>query len=108
MSSPTNEAGRKGPTVAQLKADINSGRTGDKVQVSDPGLSPLGTDDEAAGRPNATERVAMARAYENRNLGAGGKPDNPALNPRFGAASPLFIGFIGLVALAFLALLWFL
>ena len=27
------------PTTAMLKADINSGRTGDKVEVYDPGLS---------------------------------------------------------------------
>ena len=51
-------------TVAQLKDDIDSGRTGDKVAFSDPGLSSLGTDDEAAGRPNSPERVALARANE--------------------------------------------
>ena len=39
------------PTTAMLKADIDSGRTGDKIGELDPGLSSLGTDDEAAGRP---------------------------------------------------------
>ncbi len=32
-----------------LKADIDSGATGDKIAAYDPGLSQLGTDDEAAG-----------------------------------------------------------
>src|SRR4051812_35550467 len=39
------------PTAAQLKGDIESGATGDKNPVRDPGLAPLGTDDEAAGHP---------------------------------------------------------
>lgn len=53
-----------GDTVAQLKADIDSGRTGDKVAAGDPGLSPLGTDDEAAGTPASPERIHAARAQE--------------------------------------------
>ncbi len=64
-----------GPTVAQLKADIDSGRTGDKVASPDPGLSALGTDDEAAGRPNSPERIALARKLEARpNLGESEAP----------------------------------
>ena len=51
-------------TTAQLKADIDSGRTGDKFAVGDPGLSPLGTDDEAAGTPESPERIHAARAQE--------------------------------------------
>ncbi len=51
-------------TVSQLKNDIDSGLTGDKTATADPGLSPLGTDDEAAGRPASPERVAMAREQE--------------------------------------------
>ena len=54
----------KTATVSQLKADIDSGRTGDKVGNADPGLSPLGTDDEAGGRPNKPEVVAQARREE--------------------------------------------
>ncbi|KQO59296.1 MULTISPECIES: hypothetical protein [unclassified Methylobacterium] len=52
------------PTTAMLKADIDSGRTGDKVSHYDPGLSQLGTDDEAAGNPPSAERVALARKAE--------------------------------------------
>lgn len=55
------------PTTQQLKADIDAGKTGDKVvEGFDFGLSTLGTDDEAAGSPNTPEQVAMARALEKR------------------------------------------
>ena len=52
------------PTTAMLKADINSGATGDKVAAYDPGLSQLGTDDEAAGNAPSHERIALARKTE--------------------------------------------
>jgi len=56
------------PTTQQLKADIDSGKTGDKVvEGFDLGLSTLGTDDEAAGSPNTPEQVALARALEKRD-----------------------------------------
>ena len=61
MEAPPDSAA---PTSAQLKADIDSGRTGDKIGVFDPGLSPLGTDDEAAGRPPEPHRVRLARHME--------------------------------------------
>jgi hypothetical protein len=38
-----------GATTAQLKGDIDRGRTGDKVGGFDPGAAPLGTDEEAGG-----------------------------------------------------------
>ena len=49
------------PTTAMLKADINSGATGDKVAAYNPGLSQLGTDDEAAGNLPSHERIALER-----------------------------------------------
>lgn len=52
------------PTTAMLKADIDSGATGDKVKAYDPGLSQLGTDDEAAGHSPSGERIALARKTE--------------------------------------------
>ena len=52
------------PTTAMLKADIDSGATGDKIAAYDPGLSQLGTDDEAAGNPPSHERIALARKTE--------------------------------------------
>ncbi|MDP4022320.1 hypothetical protein Q8W71_06775 [Methylobacterium sp. NEAU 140] len=52
------------PTVAQLKADIDSGRTGDKVRHGDVGMAMLGTCDEAGGTPPTPQRVKLARANE--------------------------------------------
>ena len=35
-------------TSSQLRAAIDSGRTGDKVRAFDPAMAPLGADEEAA------------------------------------------------------------
>ncbi len=51
-------------TVEQLRSDIDSGRTGDKVPASDPAAAPLGADEEAAGTPASADAVALARARE--------------------------------------------
>ncbi|MEQ8406288.1 MAG: hypothetical protein RKE49_14425 [Oceanicaulis sp.] len=58
------EADGDAPNVAQLKRDHERGAHRDKVAYPDPGASPLGTDDEAAGFPaeHERERVAMSRA----------------------------------------------
>ena len=54
----------RGATVAQLRQDITSGATGDKVPVLDPAASPLGTDAAAAGTPPSPELVAVVRRTE--------------------------------------------
>jgi len=54
-------------TMAQLKRDIESGSTGDKVPVLDLGLAPLGTDDEAAGAPADPKLIAEVRERERRD-----------------------------------------
>ena len=51
-------------TTAELKADIDAGRTGDKVDELDLAAVPLGTDDEAAGTPASQARIEIARATE--------------------------------------------
>jgi len=54
-----------GPTVQQLKSDIDNGKTGDKnAEGFDLGFSTLGTDDEAAGTPNTAQQIAEARKLE--------------------------------------------
>lgn len=58
-----------GGTVAQLRSDIDSGRTGDKVNALDPAAAPLGTDEEAAGTPPSPEVVSLSRAQEKRSIG---------------------------------------
>lgn len=91
------------PTTAMLKADIDSGSTGDKVAHYDPGLSQLGTDDEAAGNAPSPERIALARETE-------GAPARvrKAADPE-GSRSwvmPAFIGFIIAIPLLVGGALW--
>lgn len=82
------------PTTAMLKADIDSGRTGDKIAHHDPGLSQLGTDDEAAGNAPSHARIALARKTE-----AAPPKVQKAARPEDGSGwiMPLFIGCAALV-----------
>jgi len=52
------------PSADELRHDIDSGRTGDKVPFPDPSAAPLGTDDEAAGTPPAPAAIQRARSHE--------------------------------------------
>jgi hypothetical protein len=58
-TAPTEHA-----NAAQLRWDIDSGRTGDKVAFPDPAAAPLGTDEEAAGTPVSPQAAALARRLE--------------------------------------------
>ncbi len=91
------------PTTAMLKGDIDSGRTGDKNPVFDPGLSPLGTDDEAAGRPPSAFRVALARQYENAGRWMKGSRQTSAAHNKRDGIPVVFIGFIAAVAVVLVA-----
>jgi hypothetical protein len=51
-------------TAQQLKDDIDSGRTGDKVAFPDPAAAPLGTDEEAGGAPTHPREFQTARRQE--------------------------------------------
>jgi len=51
-------------TVDRLRAEIDSGKTGDKIPAVDPAAAPLGTDDEAGGHPPSSDAIAIARAQE--------------------------------------------
>ena len=83
MSKPSDKPGaaRSGATVAQLKNDIDSGRTGDKTSGFDPAAAPLGTDDEAAGTPPSPEIVAQAREAERRPSSKAPNAAEPGLAP---------------------------
>lgn len=63
MSSEV-DSGRAGATAEQLRADIDSGRTRDKVAHSDPAAAPLGTDEEASGIRIDPDLVAQSRRAE--------------------------------------------
>lgn len=48
----------------KLRRDIDSGRTGDKVDASDPAAVPLGTDAEVGGTPTDAGAASEARQDE--------------------------------------------
>lgn len=91
-----------------LKGDIDSGRTGDKVEVFDPGLSPLGTDDEAAGHPPSAFRVALARQYENVGRWAHKARTTSVAHIKLDGLPVVFIGFITAVSFTILFGIWLL
>lgn len=102
----SNSRATERSTTSQLKADIDAGRTGDKVSNADPGLSPLGTDDEAAGNPASAERIDLARRNENRIGAAAGPPVRDTLGPR-GASIGLMIGVVVVIAVVIIAVAYF-
>ena len=71
-----------GATLMQLKQDIDSGATGDKVPVLDPSSTPLGTDAEAAGFPPSPEMVAALRKAERAERRSPLDPTDTGEDPR--------------------------
>lgn len=90
-----------GSTSAQLKGDIDSGRTGDKNEVFDPGLSPLGTDDEAAGFSPKPEQVDLARHQESAARWRDESEKDSYAHRNSSKALYAYVGFIGLVLILF-------
>ena len=71
-----SEDKERGAAAERLRADIDSGRTGDKVAFPDPSAAPLGTDAEAGGMTTPEEALEKARQAElrlaqNANRGKG-------------------------------------
>jgi len=64
MADKRTPQDRANPNTDMLRAEIDAGRTRDKVAVSDPAAAPLGTDDEAAGMSPRPAEVAEAMHYE--------------------------------------------
>lgn len=92
-------------TTQQLKNDIDTGRTGDKIdQGFDPGLAPLGTDDEASGTPPTPDEIRIARELERE--GASQPAEQGQRNPKRGYPAVLLIGaaFLVLVLAVVIAL----
>ena len=65
---PTGKPNGTHAIEQRLRADIDSGRTGDKIEASDPATVPLGTDAEAGGTP--TDPAAASRARQTELEGA--------------------------------------
>ncbi len=89
------------PTMAMLKADINSGATGDKTEVFDPGMAMLGTCEEAAGTPLRPEQIRFARYQERFQRWRSGNRKASAAHNKHDGIPTLFIGFIAAVAVIF-------
>jgi hypothetical protein len=51
-------------TTDEIRSAIDSGRTGGKVEGSDPAAAPLGSDTEAAGRPATQQQLDIASENE--------------------------------------------
>lgn len=98
MDAPPMNAGS---TSAQLKGDIDSGRTGDKNEVFDPGLSPLGTDDEAAGVSPSSDEVDLARHQESVARWQNGSARDSYAHQHSRKALYAYVGFIALVLMLF-------
>ena len=65
--APEKRKPRQAPTTDQLRNDIDTGRTGEKVNWPDPAAAPLGADAEAGGAPpGEAERIAEAHRTAHR------------------------------------------
>ncbi|HEV2604552.1 MAG TPA: hypothetical protein VGU24_12895 [Microvirga sp.] len=89
------------PTAAMLKADVDSGATGDKTEVFDPGMAMLGTCEEAAGTPLKPEQIALARRYETIQRWMKGSRKAGGAHHRKDGFPVAFVGFIALLAVVF-------
>ncbi len=99
--APPDEAA---PNAAMLKADVDTGATGDKNEVFDPGLAALGTDDEAGGSPVTPARAKLARANEtDRRWRFLSVVTSAAHDDEDGAALYAFVGGIAAIGLAIVA-----
>jgi hypothetical protein len=91
------------PTSAQLKGDIDSGRTGDKTPHMDIGAAPLGTCEEAGGTPPTSQEVRLARQNER---APSEKSKAGYVHQRQPWVVPAFVGFIVFAAVALGGGLW--
>ncbi|WP_309084781.1 hypothetical protein [Chelativorans sp.] len=98
MNPPKPRTGGDAPTVDRLRADIDEGRTGEKIAYPDPAAAPLGADDEAAGTPPTAEQ--RRQELENRPEGKAQTRKEPGSLLLYGL---LIVG-IGFVVVAALVL----
>lgn len=75
----------KPSNAAQVRGDIDAGRTGDKARGVDPAAAPMETDAEAGGAPPSAAEVEQARALERRGGDPSPNASDPAKTPDGGA-----------------------
>lgn len=102
MASP-RQTGSADPRsrVEQLRADIDSGRTGDKVAYPDPAAAPLGADDEAAGETQ--QGAAMVRAADP-DQRSDARKGTPAGNPGTGSRTWIYVAVVAALLVVMLIL----
>lgn len=88
-------------TIEQLRDDIDSGRTRDKVDFPDPAAAPLGSDEEAAGTPVTAPQTRQTRRETTRR--SRHKPQTPGLETSPRRANLIIL--LGAALAALLALL---
>lgn len=84
MSEPTSaDEPRRRATSAELKHEIDSGRTGERSAGFDPAAAPIGTDAEAGGERTSPAALAEDRSYEPAATRHGGRRNavTPELAP---------------------------
>lgn len=106
MSSPTQPGGTApGNRAEQLRADIDAGRTGDKVAYPDPAVAPLGADDEAAGVSQQDAPVAPApRTTPTADRVSEARKGTPSGNPGTPSRTWIYIAAVAAVLTAMLLL----
>lgn len=87
------------PTVDRLRADIDEGKTDEKVRYPDPAAAPLGSDEEAGGTPPTEDQ----RRREEKARRRGDTPSRAA--PRALLLYALLIVGVALVITGVLAIL---
>jgi hypothetical protein len=93
-------------TPEQLRADIDSGRTHDKIAHPDPAAAPLGTDEEAAGTRIDPHAVSGDRRAENRAVPEA--PDRAKAHAQSRKSRVLMIVLCGVVCAILVMLYWLL
>jgi hypothetical protein len=93
---------RKRPAATpKLQAEIDNGRSDDKVRAIDPAVVPLGTDDEAAGTTMPPEAIGPSRHHER----SASVPTDPDRSNRYQAWRGViaWLTVVGLLAAALLS-----
>ncbi len=83
------------PNTAMLKGDIDSGRSGDKVEVFDPGMAMLGTCEEAGGNALSPKDIARSRYAEIKERWRLSSRKPGYAHDRTDPTLALYVGFIG-------------
>ena len=89
------DRGSDTPTAEQIRAGIDGGRGGDKVDFPDPAAVPLGADAEAGGTPPTAQELRLAARSE---LAGPAIRDDRTHNPRPTVAGGLIGAGVGVAA----------